>query len=158
LVGVVAHRVLEEWDFRLPAGLVLDRIGPALDRLLLPATAQLRSEANDRLMQIFTAFGASELYARLKAADILGREVPFIMPWDDGQVMEGIIDVIYRLDGEIRIADYKTDRTTPSDAPARARLYAQQAAIYREAATRCLGHHGVSFECMFLGAGISVAL
>jgi ATP-dependent helicase/nuclease subunit A len=118
----------------------------------------VRSKALDALTEIFTMFGASEPYARLRSADILGREVPFIMPWGDGQVMEGIIDVIYRLDGAIRIADYKTDRTTASEAPVRARSYAQQAAIYREAVTRCLGPCDVSFECVFLGAGIRVEL
>jgi ATP-dependent helicase/nuclease subunit A len=158
LVGVVAHRILEEWDFRLPPSRFIDCIEPTVDRFLSPETDHLRAKAIDALAETFATFGASEPYARLRSADILGREVPFIMPWGDGQVMEGIIDVIYRLDGAIRIADYKTDRTTTLDAPARARSYAQQAAVYREAATRCLGHGDVPFECIFLAAGIRVAL
>jgi ATP-dependent helicase/nuclease subunit A len=80
------------------------------------------------------------------------------MPWGEGQVMEGVIDVIYRLDGTIWIADYKTDRATRSEAQAKARLYARQAAIYREAATRCLGLPQVSFQFLFLRAGVSVEL
>jgi ATP-dependent helicase/nuclease subunit A len=158
LVGVAAHRLLEEWDFRLPISRFLERIGPTLDRLVSPETAHLKAKAVEALTEIFTTFGSSEPYARLRAADILGREIPFIMPWGDGQIMEGVIDVIYCLDGAIRIADYKTDRTTTFDAPARARLYSEQAAIYREAAARCLGHNDISFECVFLGAGISVAV
>jgi ATP-dependent helicase/nuclease subunit A len=127
-----------------------------LDRVLTAETSPLRCTVAETLTEILTTFGASEPYGRLKAADILGREVPFMMPWGEGQVMEGIIDVIYRLDGEIRIADYKTDRTTSSEAQARAGLYTQQAAIYREAAIRCLGLSQVPFQFIFLRAGVSV--
>ncbi len=158
LVGVATHRLLEEWDFKLPAGGLLQRIGPTLDHVLPFNTHHLRSTVTEILTEILTTFGASPSYGRLKSADILGREVPFIMPWSDGQVMEGIIDVIYRLDGEIRIADYKTDWTTASEAPVRAGVYAGQAAIYREAAVRCLGLSRVPFQFIFLRAGVSVDL
>ena len=70
--------------------------------------------------------------------------------------MEGVIDLIYRLDGRTWIADYKTDQVTESEAPARASRYSQQAAIYREAAIRCLGLSQVSFQFLFLRAGVSV--
>src|SRR5689334_3519992 len=33
LVGVAAHRILEEWDFRLPPSGFIDRISPTIDRL-----------------------------------------------------------------------------------------------------------------------------
>ena len=112
--------------------------------------------ALEALTEIFTSFGGSEAYALLKSAEILGREVPFIMPWADGQVMEGVIDVVYRLDGAIRIADYKTDRAVPEDVPARAKIYAAQAAVYRQAATRCLGLNQVPVQLVFLRAGVSV--
>jgi ATP-dependent helicase/nuclease subunit A len=155
LVGVVAHHILERWDFALPAGELTTRIGPALDRFLSPDD-ESRSKIADSLAEIFTTFGASESYARLRSASILGREVPFIIPWGERQVMEGVIDVIYRLDGTIWIADYKTDHTSTSEAPARAALYAHQAAAYREAATRCLNVSQASFQFLFLRAGISV--
>src|SRR4026207_1545501 len=58
------------------------------------------------------------------------------MPWGERQVMEGVIDVIYRLDGKMWIADSKTDRTTISEAPARAQLYAHQPATHRGAGAR----------------------
>jgi ATP-dependent helicase/nuclease subunit A len=73
-------------------------------------------------------------------------------------VMEGIIDVIYRLDGEIWIADYKTDRVSPSELPARAEQYASQAAIYRQAAIGCLGLPHVFSQLVFLRVGVSVNL
>jgi ATP-dependent helicase/nuclease subunit A len=98
------------------------------------------------------------MYMRLRSAAILGREVPFIMPWGDRQVMEGVIDLIYRLDGELWIADYKTDQTTAEEAPTKAAFYSYQADIYRKAATTCLGLPRVSFQLLFLRAGTSVEL
>lgn len=156
LVGIAAHRLLEEWDFRSPPGDLLQRIGPTLDHMLSADTQHLRSTVIETVTEILATFCASAPYGRLASAEILAREVPFLMPWSDGQVMEGTIDVLYRLDGEMRIADYKTDWTTASEAPARAALYAGQAAIYREAAARCLGLNRIPFEFIFLRAGVGV--
>lgn len=158
LVGVAAHRILEGWDFASPPSELVTRIGPTLDSVIPSEQARMHSQIADSLTEILTTFGASESYDRLRSATILGREVPFFMPWGEGQVMEGVIDVIYRLDGTIWIADYKTDRATRSEAQARAGLYAGQAAIYREAAIRCLGLPHVSFQFLFLRAGVSVEL
>ena len=158
LVGVVAHRILEGWDFtRAPAEL-LTRIIPTLDLLVPAEQAAVRSRAVESLTDLFTTFGASQSYTRLASVAILGREVPFIMPWGKGQVMEGVIDLMYRLDGKIWIADYKTDRISASEASMKAESYAYQAAIYREAATRCLHLSDVSFQFLFLRAGMNVDL
>ena len=110
----------------------------------------------DALQEIFTTFGASEPYARLKFADILGREVPFIMPWGHGQVMEGIIDVICRLDGVIWIADYKTDDVPAEDVQARADRYRSQADSYSRAVASSLGLPSLSFQFIFLRPGVAV--
>jgi ATP-dependent helicase/nuclease subunit A len=158
LAGVLAHRILEGWDFSRPPRKLLDQIAPTCDTALPEESDGLRPAVSASLTAIFTAFGSSETYTRLRAATILGREVPFIMPWDDRQVMEGVIDLIYRLDGELRIADYKTDQVTAEEAPAKAVLYSHQADIYRKAATKCLGLPRVSFELLFLRAGTSVEL
>jgi ATP-dependent helicase/nuclease subunit A len=158
LVGVIAHRILERWDFTSPPDALLEQIASSLDTVLPAADEDVRSKVEDSLMETFTTFGASASYARLRNADILGREVPFLIPWNGDQLMEGVIDVIYRLDGKMWIADYKTDRVTGSEAAAQAGLYADQAAIYREAATRCLGLSHVSFQLLFLRAGVSVDL
>ena len=92
---------------------------------------------------------------RLRSATILGREVPFIMPWDDRQVMEGVIDLIYRLDGELWIADYKTDETA-EEAPKPLSLIPSRFIGKRQrsawACRACL------YTFCFFGAGTSVEL
>ena len=159
LVGIVAHRLLEEWDFSAPPSELLARIPPTVHAFMSPEhDAELQLNLADSLTEIFTQFGASEAYARLQSSAILGREIPFLIPWRDGQAIEGVIDLIYRLDGQTWIADYKTDRASVAEAPATAALYAHQAAIYREAATRCLGLSEACFQLVFLRSGLCMNL
>jgi ATP-dependent helicase/nuclease subunit A len=158
-VGVVAHRLLEEWEFAFPPSELLARIAPTLQCFISPEhDADLRSKASDSLTEIFATFGASEAYARLKSAAILGREIPFLIPWDEGQVMEGVIDLIYRLDGKIWIADYKTGPAPGTESPPATALHARQAAIYRQAARRCLKLSEVCFQLVFLRTGLCMEL
>ncbi|MGH7233130.1 MAG: UvrD-helicase domain-containing protein, partial [Nitrospiraceae bacterium] len=100
LIGTLAHRVLEHWDFGCDPADLHQRM-EAICRFGIPQglgdEAEIRAEVEDML----TAFAASEVYADLRRATILGREVPFSIPWGDGrQVMEGAIDLVYRLDGQ----------------------------------------------------------
>ena len=47
--------------------------------------------------------------------------------------MEGVIDLIYRLDGELWIVDYKTDEISADQAAARAEQYRTQSEVYKAA-------------------------
>jgi len=69
--------------------------------------------------------------------------------------MEGMIDVVYRLDGQVWIADYKTDRVRDEDIPDRLAQYGLQARIYTEAVSQCLGVDRVGFKFIFLRQGIA---
>ena len=74
------------------------------------------ADVTEDLTVLFESFLSSEPYKRLQRATVLGREVPFVMPLGEGQMMEGVIDLIYRLDDRIWIADYKTDDVAAEDA------------------------------------------
>jgi ATP-dependent helicase/nuclease subunit A len=106
---------------------------------------------------LLATFSRSEAYARLRSSHILGREVPFLMPWGDGQVMEGVIDLIYRLDGELWIADYKTDAISADQAAAQTEQYRPQSEIYKAAVKQSLGTEP-RFHCLFLRCGEAVEL
>jgi ATP-dependent helicase/nuclease subunit A len=153
---VLAHRILETWQFSRPPQELLDAIAPAIETGIAADDLHLVPAVSNSLREIFRAFGASQAYQRLRSATILGREVPFIMPWGKRQVMEGVIDLVYRLDGELWIADYKTDQKTEQDASARGGSYTQQADIYRKAVMRCLGLPRCSFHLLFLRTGTIV--
>ncbi len=158
LIGVLAHRILERWNFQSPVENLSVQVERTVQQEVGVDQVALRQEVTETLHDIFTSFSRSPLYARLQAAEILGREVPFLMPWGEGQVMEGVIDVIYRLDGHLWIADYKTDLVGPGEVLSKAARYAPQAAIYREAARRCLGGPALSFQFLFLRPGVSVEM
>jgi ATP-dependent helicase/nuclease subunit A len=97
------------------------------------------------------------VYRDLQRATILGREVPFLMPWDDQQrTMSGTIDLLYRLDGQLWIADYKTDSIDAGEVPARAEEHRLQAEIYTAAIAQSLGVDFVSFQFIFLRPGLAV--
>lgn len=168
LVGTLAHRVLEGWNFAL-APEELRRCVEAACRAvpdLLPAAEADRVAAE--LVELLEGFSRSEIYAELRRAEILGKEMPFATPWQEPgagaaaptgkpQVMQGTLDLLYRLDGQVWIGDYKTDRVTAAEAPERAQAYRMQAETYRQAVERSLGQP-VGFKFIFLRSGVAVAL
>src|SRR5712692_1364532 len=105
LVGVCAHAVLEQWDFTRPRAEIFTVIEQTICRYV--AQDHLMVDVREDLTVLFESFLSSEPYKRLQRATVLGREVPFVMPLGEGQIMEGVIDLIYRLDDRIWIADYR---------------------------------------------------
>jgi ATP-dependent helicase/nuclease subunit A len=70
--------------------------------------------------------------------------------------MEGIIDLVYRVNGDIWIADYKTDHLTADEIAERAEEYQLQAQIYTEAVTISVGIRPKGFQFIFLRTGTVV--
>lgn len=162
LIGSLAHRVLELWDFQRDPG-ELDRHMQTIVNKAFPTEWAQDAEALlIELRELLREFVASSPYEELRRATILGREIPFTIPWPvDGPspvstIMEGVIDVLYRLDGRIWIADYKTDRGSDVALADLATHYQRQAHVYREAVTRCLALDQVGFKFIFLRNGTAV--
>lgn len=157
LAGVVAHRLLERWDFSQdPSGLIV-QLAVAVPTILGPDDQSHAEAVAESVNELLATFSRSEAYARLRSCQILGREVPFIMPWENSQVMEGVIDLMYRLDGELWLADYKTDAVLADQAAARAEQYRIQSEIYKAAVKQSLGTEP-RFDCLFLRCGVAVEL
>ena len=158
LVGIVTHRLLERWDFSQdPSGLCA-QVPVAVQAALEPDDQSHAGAVAESVNDLLVAFGKSEAYARLRSSQILGREVPFIIPWGDGQVMEGVIDVIYRFDGDLWVADYKTDAISADQAVARAEQYRPQSEVYKVAVRQSLGVESIRFHCLFLRCATAVEL
>jgi ATP-dependent helicase/nuclease subunit A len=159
VLGTVAHRLLERWDFMRSPSDCHGYLADLLDQELAGEAAEHGNFLREQLMSLFTRFVSLPLYQDLQRATILGREVPILMPWNDRQeVMSGTIDLLYRLDGKVWIADYKTDAVEASDAASRAEEYRIQADIYKSAVVRSMGIESVSFQCIFLRPGLAVTL
>lgn len=150
LGGIIAHRILEHWDFAADPSRFRDQIDVTLRSCLTDEQQTWASALSESLLELLSSFARSKIYAAVRAATILGREVPFVMPWAEGQVMEGVIDLICRLDGRIWIADYKTDAVSAEDVAARAEVYRRQADIYKAAVHQSLGISSAVFHLIFL--------
>ncbi|HSA86011.1 MAG TPA: UvrD-helicase domain-containing protein [Nitrospira sp.] len=155
LAGVVAHRLLERWDFSQdPSGLLAQVVSTV--QATLGAGDQSHAGAiAESVKELLMTFSRSDVYARLRASDILGREIPFIIPWSDRQVMEGVIDLLYRLNGELWIADYKTDAISADQVAVRAEQYRPQGEVYKAAVKQSLGTEP-RFHCLFLRCGAAI--
>ena len=152
VIGDLAHRFLQNWDFSADGQTMNDQLGPFVDRWLPPEQRQERAAIHQELAELFHHFFRSAAYAELARSRILGREVPLLMPWD-GQIMEGVIDLIYERDGLLYLADYKTDRIARDELGQSDERYRQQAEIYTQAARQSLGREVAAFKLIFLRLG-----
>ncbi|MCP9452123.1 MAG: UvrD-helicase domain-containing protein [Nitrospira sp.] len=157
VVGVVVHRLLERWDFSREPSECLSWIDSVVESVLRSGEQVDAGAVTASVRELLVSFTQSDLYRRLAMAEILGREVPLLMPWGERQVMEGVIDVIYRLDGTVWVADYKTDAIEAERAAAWAERYRVQAQVYKEAVRGSL-HVEPRFHCLFLRCGVAVEL
>ncbi len=170
LVGILAHRILEGWDFGLSVDELPARVHAVCRDGIPPAFRERAKSIAAELQSMFKTFAASSPYADIRRATILGREMPFTIPWDQAHtrhsalsaqcfvVMEGVIDLVYRLEGQVWIADYKTDRVEEHELENRVESYRLQARIYREAVSRCLDLDAVGCLLVFLRNGTAVPI
>jgi ATP-dependent helicase/nuclease subunit A len=155
LVGELTHRFLEGWDFGGDKKLFHTQLDPFLTKWLPPQYREDARSIREELKTILDQFFDSRIYAELTRAQILGREVALLMPWN-GQIMEGVIDLIYERNGSLYLADYKTDKIERQDLHLGAERYRQQAEIYCEAARRSLKREIAAFKLIFLRLGDAV--
>jgi len=156
LTGVCAHAVLEQWDFARPCSEIGIVIEKTIDRYLGQNDLRMRADMTEDLAVLFDRFLSSEPYGRLQRATVLGREVPFVMSIGEFQLMEGVMDLIYRLDDRIWIADYKTDDVAAEDVGRKVDSYRSQAESYSQAVATALGVPSLSFQFIFLRLGLAV--
>ncbi len=156
-VGTTAHRLVQYWDFNRDASAqlaLINRQSLVLDKEHDEAAQEVIA---DEVCELLRTFVQSPAYERLRRATVVGREVPFFMPWNEGrQVMEGVIDLLYRLDGALWIADYKTDMIPLDQIAVRAESYREQARLYQMAVEQSLGAPIAGFEFIFLRHGTAV--
>jgi len=155
LVGQLAHRFLQDWDFSSEPASFRKVLRPFLKSRLGAVTEENRPAVQRDLEEIFGVFLKSSVYETLRHAKILGRETPFLISWED-RIMEGIIDLIYEKDGKVYVTDYKTDRVKKEDLNQAAEGYRQQVRIYPEAVRRSLQIEVSGTRLIFLRTGDAI--
>ncbi len=172
-VGSICHLALEGWDFsgtreelsrsvESAAEWFFSNEGRGVFKIsqdaLQPQTAgDVKAVIKEEVAKVLAGFIGTEAYRELQHARILGREVPILLNWD-GQIMRGVIDVIYKIGDRTVIADYKTDRVVPAGLDERAAKYRRQKEVYTEAAKCCLNVESPEFKLIFLRLGKAVTL
>ena len=168
-IGTLAHRILEAWDFTGDFGQIHEIMARVSHSGLVQDFAHPAEGIQREILEIFKVFYSSEAYRKLRSATIVGREVAFVIPWDCSEtphqdiknrygVMEGVIDLVYKLNGHWWIADYKTDDVKdgiPTQLPTK---HEAQARIYRNAAAQCLGLTQINSQLIYIRNGISIEL
>jgi|SRR3990167_6504860 len=109
------------------------------------------------VIKILSDFIDSEAYKELQNAQILGREIPILLKWN-GQIMRGTIDILYKIDNRLIIADYKTDHIKANELPAKTATYNYQKEVYIEAVKRCLQIDNPEFKLIFLRLGKAISI
>ena len=118
----------------------------------------------EKLMETFLH---SASYRELQQATMIGREIPFVIPWSKEEengsrshpcVMEGVMDVVYEVAGNVWVGDYKTDAVTASNMVKYAEGYRQQAQVYAIAASQSLGVEVKGCQLFFLRIGDSMPI
>jgi ATP-dependent exoDNAse (exonuclease V) beta subunit len=146
-VGVAIHRMLETWRLDEEPGAEMNRartrvasdLGVALPDALVPSALE-RAEA------LLERIERGSLLQRLYeiGPSVLGREVPVLLPADDGAAgfVSGALDLIYAdpESGRLTIVDFKTDRVDDEEAIAeRAAAYSLQEELYARAVHLAFG-------------------
>ncbi len=162
-LGTLVHQLLEQWDFQLYPENFREPLREFCRK-------ELPSDFDDdekiavvlEVEDLMGTFLQSSSYRELQQATVIGREVPFVMPWshqDQGSsevppcVMEGVMDVVYEMAGDVWVGDYKTDRVTAAQVGDYAHMYQQQARVYVMAASRSLGLDVKGCKLLFLRIG-----
>ncbi|MDT7042086.1 UvrD-helicase domain-containing protein [Candidatus Nitronereus thalassa] len=168
LVGTLAHRVLQTWNFqddpeKLPGWI------SNICTLGVPENWQHDVQGvTKELRDLFNAFVCTAPYVILRQAEILGREVPITVPWSrtdfseatpgngSPRVLHGVIDVVYRWQNQVWVGDYKTTAMSVDSMNRIVANYRGQAIAYREALQGVFGEMPVRAHLIFLRSGSSV--
>lgn len=159
MVGSLCHRVLEVWDFSGTKDALRNTLNSAANEIFPFDMGQIRDgeRIKSEAFAIISDFFDSEVYKELKGVQILGREIPILLRWN-GQIMRGAIDLLYKTDDRIMIADYKTDHVNIDELQQKSLSYRFQKEIYCEAVKQCLKIDDPEFKLIFLRIGRAVTI
>ncbi|HEY1601906.1 MAG TPA: UvrD-helicase domain-containing protein [Pirellulales bacterium] len=105
-------------------------------------------------------FLQSSRAAALRTAQVVHRELEFLLAWPPGQprqgrMIQGFIDCLYQdRSGDWHLVDYKTNRVAADSVPQAAQAYELQMSLYALAVEEVLGRSPASLVLHFLQPGV----
>jgi ATP-dependent helicase/nuclease subunit A len=143
LFGLAFHHLMETVD--PSAESVTDSIVRAAAERFRLAEANVLGSLAERILR-------SNLLAEARSSEHLHREIPFTL-LRDGFVVEGRIDLMYKIGETWRIVDYKTDDLPPEGIDSRFEAYRRQGILYALAASRIVDEPVESVFLFFVRSG-----
>ncbi len=150
-VGRLCHLVLQGWDFaasgpraQAPAA----ACAAARGRLERSAPGPRWEQAEREALAVLNIFLSSPAARELASAEILGREAPFAYAVGH-TIVRGAVDLVYRLNGRLVVADFKSERIEEKSAARVRDKYAEQGRAYLEAIRLGWGE-SAEFRLLFL--------
>ncbi|NOZ71020.1 MAG: UvrD-helicase domain-containing protein, partial [Chloroflexi bacterium] len=156
-VGKLVHHALQFWRF--PDDDVFDAWLAAYARTLgMVEPAQMR-QAMQQASRMLRRFQNSALAREIAMAEVRQHEVPYVLSGTQG-VERGVIDLLYRHEGQWTLIDFKTDRLRDEEAAREsltdpAKNYEQQVRRYVTALNTLMGITPRALICFLnVGGGI----
>ncbi len=131
LFGKLVHRLFEKMDWKRP-----EMIDPLTEKegKGLGATQSMIERAGKLVKEAIS----SPLFQRVIRSENYQKEVPFTY-FEEGMMIEGVMDLVFREGEDWVVLDFKTDRIDPKQLEARVNHYRPQVRIYSEAIQKIFG-------------------
>ena len=125
LFGKLVHKLLEVTDWEHPEN--LESLAEEEGQALGAPPGMIRSAA-----KIVRETLESDLITRILKSDDYHKEVPFAFS-DQGTIVEGMMDVVFKEGDRISVVDFKTDKVSRSDLKHKVEIYRPQVETYGRA-------------------------
>jgi len=108
-LGILVHKILEEFSFTKDKYQAKTELYELLEKNIKTVNEDFREEIKQNAREIIDKFLNSEHYTEISNSKILFKEMPFTLK-EENRYVEGIIDIVYEIDGKIIVLDYKTNK------------------------------------------------
>ena len=153
VVGAMVHETIRRWSFPGTAARLNTLDTLALEAGLIDADQRRRAvnEAEKLLMRL----EKHPILIEIEGADERYHELPYSRPHPSWTVDSGRIDLLYKVNGDWMIIDFKTDELRDEEAVHMAvKEYGSQMNRYREAAQQLLDIQPVTSICFLDAMGV----
>jgi ATP-dependent helicase/nuclease subunit A len=136
--GLMVHQALESWLFPQETDLTRFLEAVAINAGLIDP--RRRQQAVERAIVLLECFRAAPLWAEITGAETRRHEVPYTVDLPGGHRDTGTIDLLYRVNGDWVLVDFKADELKDEGALAAAvQEYRPQLRRYAAACRQLLG-------------------
>jgi ATP-dependent exoDNAse (exonuclease V) beta subunit len=153
LVGKLVHEALANWRF---PDAHFDRwVENRAQSYGLPDSVRVKAVVGES-RRLLERFQEHDLFTEMAAAEVLFHEIPYDRMGDNGQPEHGIIDALYRFNGNWIVVDFKTDRIRDEahrTSVLREKKYPAQMRRYAAAVEELIGGRPLAKLCLLNDRG-----